>query len=142
MSLVKDPSINDVFKVGQAYYSKGGALKDSTSFLKADSVFNDVITKQPDLLVAYLWRARSNAGLDPETKLGLAKPYYEKVIELGNADVEKNKKNLIEAHYYLAYYYYLLKDKANAKLNVEKVMTLDPASKNAKDLNTLIDKMS
>ena len=100
ISLMKEPGINDYFRLGQTYYSKGGALKDSTSFHKADSVFAIVTDKKPEEMLGHLFRARSNAGMDPETKTGLAKPYYEKVIELAAADPEKNKRNLIEASYY------------------------------------------
>jgi len=141
MSLTREPSLNDYFKVAQTLYNKGAANKDSISFVQADSVFNIILTKQPDLMLAHFWRARTNAGLDPETKLGLAKPHYEKVIELGSADREKNKSSLVEAHYYLAYFYYVQKDKANALLNVDQVLSLDPNSKNAKDLKTLIEKI-
>lgn len=140
-TLVKEPLASDIFRIGLAYYQKAAILKDSLLFLKADSVFTIFTTKQPDDVRGYLYRARSNAGLDPETKLGLAKLHYETVIAIGSSDVEKNKKFLVEAHYYLAYSYYLLKDKAKATENLNKVVEYDPENKNAPSLKKFIDKL-
>ena len=53
-------------------------------------------------------------------------------IEKAQSDVEKNKKDLIEANSYLASYYGLNKDFANAKIYFTKVMELDPANESAK----------
>jgi tetratricopeptide (TPR) repeat protein len=141
LTLVKEPSTNDIFKIGQAFYVKAGVKKDSLSYIKADSCFAIVTTKSPELVSAHLFRARANAGLDPETKTGLAKIHYETVIALGSLDVEKNKKSLIEAHGYLSYYYYLQKDKIKATENVNKTLEFDPENKKAKDLKTFIDKL-
>lgn len=141
MKLVKEPTSGDYFKLGQTYYSKAGAIKDSVTFAKSDSLFNIVLTKQPDFLMGWVFRARANAGMDPETKYGVAKPFYEKVLELGSVDVEKNKKVLVEANYYLAYLHYLQKDKAKATEYVDKLLVLDPTNPNAPNLKKLIDKL-
>jgi tetratricopeptide (TPR) repeat protein len=141
IKIVKEPSTNDIFKIGQAFYVKAGAKKDSLTYLKADSCFAIVTTKSPDLVSAHAFRARANAGLDPETKLGLAQPHYERVVALGSLDVEKNKKNLVEAHYYLAYLHYLQKDKTKALENIDKVIQYDPENKNAINLKKLIEKL-
>lgn len=140
LNRTKNPGINDYFRLGQAYYSKAGAVKDSTTFHQADSVFAVVVEKKPEEILGHLYRAKANAGMDPETKYGLAKPYYEKVAELGAADSVKNKRNLIEANYYQAYYYYQIKDKANALVYVDKVLAIDPAYEQAVTLKKLIEK--
>jgi tetratricopeptide (TPR) repeat protein len=141
ISIVKEPSTNDIFKIGQAYYVKAGATKDSVTYLKADSVFAIVTAKQPDLISAHSFRARANAGMDPETKTGLAKTHYETVIALGTLDPVKNKAALVEAHYYMAYLCYNNKDKACALLNIDKVLELDPENKNAPNLKKFIEKL-
>lgn len=140
-TLVKEPMVSDIFKVGQAYYGKGILTKDSINFIKADSAFGIVTEKQPDFIFGYVFRARSNAQLDPETKLGLAKPHYESVITIGGQDVTKNKVVLYEAQYYLAYYYFVLKDKAKATEHCDLALQLNPEDKNAQALKKLIEKL-
>jgi pentatricopeptide repeat protein len=162
--IVKEPSTNDIFKIGQAYYLKAiglidafgkkkkadpkaeGLHQDSLTYtgllLQADSCFKIVTEKSPELIAGYVWRARSNAGLDPETVKGMAKPHYEAVIALGTLDVTKNKSALIEAHGYLSYYFFVIKDKAKALEHVGKTLEYDPENKKAKDLKVFIDKLS
>lgn len=137
---MKEPGINDYFRLGQTYFNKAGTMKDSISYQKADSIFVIVTEKKPEEMLGHLFRAKANAGLDPETKLGLAKPFYEKVIEMAAADPVKNKRNLIEANYYLAYFYYTAKDKPNALIYVDKVLAIDPAFEQAVNLKKLIEK--
>lgn len=141
IKIVKEPSTNDIFKIGQAFYVKAGAKKDSLTYLKADSCFTLVTTKSPELVSGHVFRARANAGLDPDTKLGLAKVHYETVVALGSLDVEKNKAFLKEAHYYLAYMYLLQKDKVKGIENIDKVLLYDPNNKDAPNLKKLIEKL-
>lgn len=141
LRIVKEPSTNDIFKIGQAFYQKAYTNKDSISYIKADSCFKIITEKQPELVLGHLYRARTNAGLDPETKTGIAKPFYETVIALGTLDVEKNKIALIEANGYLSYYYFVIKDKAKAMEFVNKTIEYDPANKKAIDLKTFINKL-
>jgi len=70
------------YNLGRLYYTLGNSDKDSadvkkSALLKADSVFAKVITLDPTNYRGYVWRARSNFSLDPETLQGLAKPFYE-----------------------------------------------------------------
>lgn len=145
ISLSKEPSINDYFALGQIYYSKGAAATDSvekyTAFHNADSIFTTVVEKMPAQVIGHVFRARANAGMDPKTTTGLAKPYYEKVIELGVADPVKNKNYLIEAYYYLAYYHYnVSKDKAAAIQNINNVLAIDPNHDQSKKLLDIVNK--
>lgn len=66
----------------------------------------------PDSYMGNFWRARTNSVIDHLSTAGLAKPYYEKAIEL--IDPEKNPKQLLEAYRYMAYYYYLQEDRDNS----------------------------
>jgi len=137
---MKDPGINEYFRLGQTLLRKAGALKDSTTYTEADSLFKIVTEKKPEEIMGYYFRAQANAGQDPQTVRGQAKPYYEKVIELGAADPVKNKRFLVEATYYLAYYYYNIKDKPNATTYADQVLAIDPTNQQATTLKTLIDK--
>jgi tetratricopeptide (TPR) repeat protein len=109
---------NDYFAKGRAYYFK----KD---FINADTCFGTVIKVQPALPIGYLWRAKTSVQLDPDSKLGLAKPYYEKYLEL-TTDTKKISKDLIDAYEYLGYYYMLQKDNAKAKDLWLKLKEIDP----------------
>ena len=88
----------------------------------------------PDLAVAYFWKARVNTNFDPESKLGLAKPFYEQFIEKAAADNGKFKKELIESYQYLGYYYYLQEDNAKSITYWQEVLKLDPENKQATEV--------
>ncbi|MES2835939.1 MAG: tetratricopeptide repeat protein [Bacteroidota bacterium] len=122
----KDVNINDHFNLGKAYYF-------GKDYVKADTAFGTVISMQPKLNLGYLWRGRAQSALDPDTKTGAAKPYYEKLIEVASVDPVKNKTDLVEGHSYMAYYYYLVaKDNAKSKESWLKVKEIDPANEKAK----------
>lgn len=119
------PALTDQFRLATAY----GANKQYT---QADSLYNIIITAKPTYAPAYLYRAKVNAYMDPDSKQGLAKPHYEKYVELAKADPSKNKDGLAEANEYLGYYYYAKGDKAAATPYYEQVLALDPENANAK----------
>ncbi len=127
-----DPTINDYLYLGSAYYA-------SKQFDLADSAFKKVTIASPELTLAYKYRAECNVQLDPDSKLGLAKPHYEKVMELILAKTEllekgNNKKDLIEAYEYLgAYNLIILKDKDKATEFFTKIKDLDPNNKKVID---------
>jgi tetratricopeptide (TPR) repeat protein len=113
------------FKYGRSLYAMATGL-DSTMlekqiyFLqKADMIFETIVELAPDQYIGYLWRARVNAFMDMETTLGLAKPYYEKVVEISLQEEEERKNELSEAYRYLGYYYYVQAE-AKATVNPNK----------------------
>ena len=115
------------------YYGLGRAAYFSKDFVKADSATAQMIRLQPDLSIGYLWRAKVNSQLDPKNEKWQAKSFYEMYIaKLKPEDVERNKKDLIDAYNYLAAYYAEKKDCPNLKIFMEKVLALDPANTQAK----------
>ncbi|MBK5722379.1 tetratricopeptide repeat protein, partial [Dysgonomonas sp. Marseille-P4677] len=146
----------DFYQLG-SYYTNAGRIakvdtvamtadqakaKAAEYYKLADGAFATVSERMPDSYLGYYQRARVNFELDPESEQGLAKPHYEKTIEVilakGDAD---NNKILVEAYSYLSYFYYLqydktkkAEDKANVKLYAEKVLELDPENSNGKAL--------
>lgn len=124
LAATKKLNANDYFSMGRAYYY-------NSDFVNADSSFAMLIQMQPTLSVGYLWRAKANTQLDRDSKLGLAKPYYEKYTEL-TTDTKKFAKDLSDSYEYLGYYYLLQKDNAKAKENYLKVKEIDPNNENAK----------
>ena len=64
----------DYYNLGKTYYN----LQD---FVKSDSVLAIFNEQQPAYVQGYVWRARAASNIDPDSKLGLAKPVYESIIE-------------------------------------------------------------
>jgi len=119
------PDLTDQIRLAVAY---GG----NKQYTQADSLYNVVLVARPTYVPGYLMRAKANYFMDPDSKQGLAKPHYEKYIELAKADPAKYKDGLVEANEYLGYYYYAKGDKTAATPYYEQVLALDPANANAK----------
>jgi tetratricopeptide (TPR) repeat protein len=99
----------------------------------ADSVFTLVSEQAPDSYLGEMWRARTNSAMDPETTDGLAKPYYEKVMDmLLSKNEPKYNSALIECYSYLGYYYLLKSDYPTSKEFWNKILAIDPTNATAK----------
>jgi tetratricopeptide (TPR) repeat protein len=121
----------DYFNLGRAYYF-------NKNFAQADTLFAKVVELLPTWPNGILWRAQTNAQLDPDSKDGKAKPYYEKYIEVALADsanADKYKSGLVESYKYLGGYYYLIDKKPEESKNYwKKVLELAPDDKQAKQV--------
>lgn len=122
----KNVTKTDIYNVGYNYY-RGGNYKT------ADSVFTLYQQKYPDDMLGYYYSGRAEAIIDSTGALGLAKPTYEKLIQLASAstDTVRSKPQLITAYNYMIAYYYKKNDYANALTYVEKILALDPANAQA-----------
>lgn len=118
--------VNDYYKMGRAYF-------DAKNWTEADSAFAMVNRMSVDFEPAYLFRARVYSNLDPDTEQGLAKPFYEKLVEKASADSVKYGKDILEAYNYLGYYYLVNKQYCESLGYWDKIVILDPANQNAKD---------
>lgn len=103
---------------------------------KADAVYAQLGEKFPENIdFANFMRARVNSNLDPETKEGLAKPFYEAIVhslaDKSDRDRADNAR-LSEAYRYLGYYYLVKDDKATADGYWNKVLEIDPNNATAK----------
>jgi tetratricopeptide (TPR) repeat protein len=120
--------LKENFELGQAYYH----LKD---YMHADSIFDVMTQKKPELHIGWSWRGRSNAMMDPGSTQGKALPYYQKVLDLLGSDPEKiakYKTDYITALNYFGSYHALVTEKyAEAKPFWQKVIELDPTNENA-----------
>ena len=110
-------SVNQDCKVLLNVGTGGQVSVYSEELIKADSLFKELSFQVPNSYVSYFWRARVNSMLDPETTKGLAKPYYEKVIEIGLVQPERYIRELIECYKYLGYYHYVIADAITTKNN-------------------------
>ena len=137
----EEVQVTDYYNIGRAAYFAGSsidttvtdyAVKQKAYLNKADSMFAFVAEKVPDSYLGYFWRARVQSALDPETTEGLAKPYYEKTIEVLDAQGDDRPQIYIECYSYLGYYYFVKEDVANSKTYWEKILAIDPEHEVAK----------
>jgi tetratricopeptide (TPR) repeat protein len=112
----------EYMQIGRAYYN-------GEKFKTADSVFTIVIKKWPDHIPAYLWIARTYSKMDPDTKLGLAKPKFEKLLNVTKSDSLKNEAEILEACRYLGYYHMMNNNYNQSKEYYNRVINLNPNNK-------------
>jgi len=126
------PWLNDYIYLGLAYYF-------TKQFALADSALKVVTRESPELVLGHKFRAKSNTQLDPTSSLGLAKPHYERMVELITAKPENmeklaNRKDVIEGYEYLGAFYYInVKDIPKASEYFGKIKQLDSTNKKVKE---------
>ncbi len=133
----KDLKVADYFMLGRSYYF-------NTQFGLADSAFAKVNELSPKYASGWLWRAKANTQIDSTSEAGLAKPHFEKYIELALADsanLSKYQSGMVEAYGYLAYYFILKKDNENALLNLKKKIELPLEPEEKKSIQKAIDQL-
>ncbi len=128
----KQPFFNDYFNLGRSLYLE-------KKYPQADSAFTKTIELQSKITLGYTWAARSKSQQDTLLTEGLAKPFYEKVIEIGEVDKDKNKKDLTAAYQYMGSYHMIKQENQIAKGYWEKVLALNPEDANAKEAIKLIN---
>ena len=143
LETIEKASATDIAALASLHMQHGGSLQDAEArkaeFQKADAVYADLADNFENAVeYATFMRARVNAQMDPDSKLGLAKPYYEKLIELIEPRAEKDateRARIIESYRYLIAYYFIVKeDKAQAKSYSEKLIQIDPENEIAKQV--------
>lgn len=121
-----NPELADQIYLARAY-------EQNKQYTEADSLYSLVATARPTYVPVYLMRAKANYFMDPDSKQGLAKPHYEKFIEVAKAnDPAKYKDGMVEANKYLGYYYYQKGEKSTSLPYWQTVLTLDPNDEQAK----------
>ena len=106
--------------------------------MEADSSFARVLAATPDYASAWLYRAKTATRIDTSETSFLAKPYYEKYIELASVDPTKNKKGLIESYMYMGNYAAQNDQNDLAIEYFSKVIALDPANEDAANFLKLL----
>jgi len=121
----KEDNITEYMQVGRAFYL-------GEKYKSADSVFKLVIKKSPEYLPAHLNTARTYSRMDPDIKMGLAKPKFEALLGLAQKDSVKNESEMIEALTYLGYYHMENGNYTKAKDYYNRMTNLNPDSKENK----------
>ncbi len=133
---MEKPSANDIAALAGMYMQQGASLTGDdqvAAFKNADDTYAELAVKYENAIdYATFMRARVNGQLDPDQSKGLAKPYYEKLVELIGPKTEldnTDKARLKESYHYLISYYFIQKeDKATAKQYAEKMLAIDPTN--------------
>jgi tetratricopeptide (TPR) repeat protein len=118
-------NVADYMQVGRAFYN-------GEKYKSADSVFNIVVKKNPDYLPVYVYIARTYSKMDPDTKLGLAKPKFEKLLSIASKDSVKNAGDMMEALTYLGYFNMENGNYTKAKEIYSRMINLDSDNKEYK----------
>ncbi len=144
----KVKEINDYYVMGKDCYR---IISDQTNPVdtatrrkfaaKADSAFDIIIKQLPDQHYGYIYKARVSAVLDPSTESGLAKPWYEKAVEIMEKTPDKFTTELIEANEYLGFYYFIKKEYNTSETFWKKNLTIDPNNAKAHEALEGIKKM-
>ena len=125
----------DLFYAGYNDY-RGGNYKT------ADSVFQIYQKKFPSDVYGWYLGARSKEGIDTTYQLGLAKPFYEKVIAISDTTKDKAsiKSFIIPAYRYMVAYFYNIKQQTDsATIFNNKILEIDSADPTALKTKDALD---
>ena len=115
------------------YFGLGRSLYFGKKYSGADSAFIKLLDLKPDYALGHLYRGKCNSLMN-EKNPDVAKPFYDKYLELAANDPKANKRDLSEAYSFLGYYSIQKNDNAKAKEFYTKVLSVDPENKPAKDI--------
>jgi tetratricopeptide (TPR) repeat protein len=118
-------SENDYIQIGRAYM----LAKD---FDSAEKIFSQMIAKYPSSLLGYVYDANVASAKDPESEQGLAKPKFEKVMEIASKDSVKNAQEMFDAMRYLGYNALQNKKYDEAEGYYNRMLNLAPDNKDFK----------
>lgn len=151
----------DYFNLGKAYYStanslnvkndsvvqtidplteEADSLKQLEYYAVADSLFAKVEEMAPASYLGTFWRARVNSLIDKDVTQGLAKPYYEKALEILSADTVKYKREISEVYSYLGFFYYVKDDVSTSVDFWKKLLEIDPENAKAQEAIKSLEK--
>lgn len=141
---VETPRATDWYNLGLRHYF---CREDSMNYQNAEMAFAKVTESNPDAGIGWLWAAKSAKRLDPEpdsialhpelaNEYGKALKYFEPFIVIAEKDVEKNKKDLLEAYFYAAYCYFVKNDAVKFNAIADKWQALES---DAAQLQTITD---
>jgi tetratricopeptide (TPR) repeat protein len=127
-ALLIDPAKDDP----DAYMRVGRTFYNGENYKAADSVFNVILKKDPAYLPAHVQIARTYSKMDPDTKLGIARPKFEKVAEIAKADSVKYSSELVEALDFLGYFHMDRGNFSTSKNYYNRMINLDPDNRENK----------
>ena len=136
VDLKKNFSNVDLFNAGYNYYL--GNQYDSSN-----RYFNIYTQKYPDDILGYYMLANTAAVIDSTGQLGLAVPYYQKVVEMATKDSTQGnaKTRLLTAYkFFVGYQYNVKKNKDSALYYVDKALVMAPEDTQLQSYKDFISK--
>jgi tetratricopeptide (TPR) repeat protein len=144
-ALFNKDQLVDINTLGLYYYQAGAqksldVAAQKENLLLADKTFKTLTELAPESYIGYVYLARTANRLYPQEEgieNGSPKEYYTKTIETiegreeGEAATPAMDRAYTEGMAYLAYYYYMTDDTANAIIMCDKLLAIDPAHVNA-----------
>ncbi len=125
IKIKKNPGKVDLYNTGYNYYK--ASVYDS-----AINIFNVYSQKFPDDIFGFFMTGKTSWIIDSTLQLGMANAPFERTIQIGLADTVKYKSQLITSYrYFASYEANIKKDKVNAVLYLDKILSLDPADAEA-----------
>jgi Flp pilus assembly protein TadD len=127
LSLDSSYGKTDLFYAGYNDY-RGGNYKS------ADSVFRLYQQKYPGDILGWYLGGHAAEGIDTSGEQGLAKPLYQKVIEIGDTTTDKAsvKDKLVPAMRYMVAYFYNIKHNTDSAIVYNnKILEVDPTDATA-----------
>lgn len=124
----------DLFYAGYDDYLGG-------NYKSADSVFKLYQQKYPEDVYGWYLGAHAEEAID-SAETGMAKPLYQKVIEIGDTTKDKStiKDKLIPSYRYMVAYYYNLKQQVDSAIMYNnKILELDPTDATALKTKDALD---
>lgn len=89
---------DELMRIGRAYYA-------GENYKSADSLFTAITKQNPDYIPAHLMIANTYVRMDPDSKMGLAKPKFENVLRVAAKDSVANAQAIMDAATYLSHYH-------------------------------------
>ncbi len=132
------PSRTEIFNAGYNYYR----VADTQSGIDMFTVFAQ---KYPEDILGYYWLGKIHWVIDSTMELGLPKPDFAKVIQLGEpmTDKSKVKTQLMTAYkYMIAYFANIGKNKDSALNYCDRALAVDPTDQETLTNKELIPKMN
>jgi tetratricopeptide (TPR) repeat protein len=109
-------------------------INKKAALLTADSLFKIVATKETDNYRGNYWRARTNAALDPNVELEVAKSLYDITTAFVEAKADPRYNSvLVECYRYDGIYYVQRNDNTTAIKYFNKMLTIEPKNAFAKN---------
>lgn len=140
-----EPTFDQYYQLADIYTRVGDAMvkakrpEANDTYKKAIDLYQSMKQKFPKYLTTCNYLLADTYGkMDPDSKQGLAKPYYEEIIQKldGVSDLQGGEKQMLNASYFymMVYEINVKKDLPSAKNYAQKLQTLDPDNEYAKQV--------
>lgn len=124
----------------QDMFFKGTMEIYAREYDAADSTWGAFAAKYPtNEALGIYWRGRANMAKDPDAKLGVAVPYFQKFFEIKGDEKMNKPSQLMFPYQYMMIYYYNKDDQANMKIWMDKVLSIDPNNATVKAIQENLD---